>query len=93
MKTRTSETLFSISFVLSFPLLFLSDALFSINFLPSWVGDVAMFNPVNYAVNAIRALMINGYIWQSILPPWGVIALVAVVTLGVTIYQLRKVVS
>jgi ABC-2 type transport system permease protein len=93
MKTRTSETLFSISFVLSFPLLFLSDALFPINFLPSWVGDVAMFNPVNYAVNAIRALMINGYIWQSILPPWGVIAIVAVVTLSATIYQFRKVVS
>jgi ABC-2 type transport system permease protein len=93
MKTRSSETVFAIGGVITFPLLFLSPALFPISFLPTWVSDVSMFNPVSYAVNASRALMINGYEWGTILPAWGVIGLVAIVTLSATLYQFRKVVS
>ena len=93
MKTRSAETVFAIGGVLTFPLLFLSPALFPIDFLPTWVKDVSMFNPVSYAVNASRAFMITGYDWGTILPAWGVIGLVAIVTLGATLYQFRKVVS
>jgi ABC-2 type transport system permease protein len=93
MKTRSSETVFAIGGVLTFPLLFLSPALFPIDFLPIWVKDVSMFNPVSYAVNASRAFMINGFDWATILPAWGVIALVALITLSATLYQFRKVVS
>jgi ABC-2 type transport system permease protein len=93
MKTRSSETVFAIGGVLTFPLLFLSSALFPISFLPSWVGTVSMFNPVSYAVNACRAFMIYGYQWSTILPAWGVIGLVALLTMSATLYQFRKVVS
>jgi ABC-2 type transport system permease protein len=93
MKTRSSETVFAIGGFLTFPLLFLSPALLPINFLPDWVQNVSMFNPISYAINAIRTLMINGFDWTVILPAWGVIALVAIVTLGATLYQFRKVVS
>jgi ABC-2 type transport system permease protein len=93
MKTRSSETVFAIGGVITFPLLFLSPALFPISFLPSWVQTVSMFNPVSYAVNASRALMINGYDWGTILPAWGVIGLVALITMSATLYQFRKVVS
>jgi ABC-2 type transport system permease protein len=93
MKTRSSETVFAIGGFLTFPLLFLSTALFPIDFMPSWVQTISMFNPISYAVNAIRVLMTNGYDWGTILPAWGVIGLVAVVTLSATLYQFRKVVS
>ena len=93
MKTRSSETVFAIGGVITFPLLFLSSALFPISFLPTWVKDVSMFNPVSYAVDASRVLMINGYDWGTILPAWGVIGLVALITLSATLYQFRKVVS
>jgi ABC-2 type transport system permease protein len=93
MRTRSSETVFAIGGVITFPLLFLSPALFPISFLPTWVKDVSMFNPVSYCVTATRALMINGYNWGTILPAWGVIGLVALVTLSATLYQFRKVVS
>ncbi|HTY75715.1 MAG TPA: ABC transporter permease [Candidatus Nanoarchaeia archaeon] len=93
MKTRSSETVFAIGGVITFPLLFLSPALFPISFLPSWVQTVSMFNPVSYAVNASRAFMITGYDWGTILPAWGVIGLVAIVTMSATLYQFRKVVS
>ena len=93
MKTRSAETVFAIGGVITFPLLFLSTALFPIDFLPTWVKNVSMFNPVSYAVDASRALMINGYDWATILPAWGVIGLVALITMSATLYQFRKVVS
>lgn len=93
MKTRSSETVFAIGGVITFPLLFLSPSLVPIDFLPTWVKDVSMFNPVSYCVTASRALMITGYDWGTILPAWGVIALVAIITLSATLYQFRKVVS
>lgn len=93
MKTRSAETVFAIGGFLTFPLLFLSPALFPITFLPDWVQNVSMFNPVSYAINAIRTLMTNGFDWTVILPAWGVIGLVAILTLGATLYQFRKVVS
>jgi ABC-2 type transport system permease protein len=93
MKTRSAETVFAIGGVITFPLLFLSPALFPISFLPSWVQTVSMFNPVSYAVDASRAFMITGFDWATILPAWGVIALVAIITLSATLYQFRRVVS
>jgi ABC-2 type transport system permease protein len=93
MKTRSAETVFAIGGVITFPLLFLSSALLPISFLPTWVQNVAKFNPVSYAVDACRVLMISGYDWGTILPAWGVIGLVAIITLSATLYQFRKVVS
>lgn len=93
LKTRSSETVFAIGGFITFPLLFLSTALVPTASLPSWIGTASMFNPISYAVNAIRALMITGYDWSTVLQAWGVIALIAAVTLGATLYQFRKVVS
>jgi ABC-2 type transport system permease protein len=93
MKTRSSETVFAIGGFITFPLLFLSTALMPTSFLPTWISDVSMFNPISYTVNAIRVLMITGYDWGTILAAYGVIGLIAVVTLGATLYQFRKVVS
>jgi ABC-2 type transport system permease protein len=93
MRTRSAETVFAIGGFLTFPLLFLSTALFPLDFMPTWVQDISMFNPISYAVNAIRVLMTTGYDWSTILSSWGVIALVAIITLGATLYQFRKVVS
>ena len=93
MRTRSSETVFAIGGFLTFPLLFLSTALFPLDFMPTWVQNVSMFNPISYAVDAIRVLMTTGYDWGTILPAWGVIGLVAVITLGATLFQFRKVVS
>jgi ABC-2 type transport system permease protein len=86
IKTRSAETVFAIGGVIIFPLLFLSPALFPISFLLDWVQTMSMFNPVSYAVNASRAFMITGFDWGTILPAWGVIGLVAVITLSDPLY-------
>jgi ABC-type multidrug transport system permease subunit len=54
---------------------------------------VSSYNPISYAVNAIRVLIITGYDWSTILQAYGVIAGIGVVTLGATLYLFRKVVS
>jgi ABC-2 type transport system permease protein len=93
MKTRSSETVFAIGGFITFPLLFLSTALVPVSFQQSWIKDISNFNPISYAVNACRVLMITGFDWSTILQAFGVIALVAVITLSATLYQFRKVVS
>ncbi len=93
MKTRSAETVFAIGGFITFPLLFLSTALVPEGFQPDWIKTVSMFNPISYAVNACRVLMISGYDWGTILQAYGVIALVGVLTLSATVYQFRKVVS
>jgi ABC-2 type transport system permease protein len=93
LKTRSSETVFAIGGFLTFPLLFMSTALTPKLFMPDWISNVSNFNPISYAVDAARALMVTGYDWGTVLKAFGVIGFIAVVTLGATLYLFRKVVS
>jgi ABC-2 type transport system permease protein len=93
LKTRSSETVFAIGGFLTFPLLFMSTALTPKLFMPDWISTVSNFNPISYTVDAARALMVTGYDWTTVLKAFGVIGLIAVVTLGATLYLFRKVVS
>ncbi|MDA4122952.1 MAG: ABC transporter permease [Thaumarchaeota archaeon] len=94
MRTRSTETVFGIGFTLSFPLLFMSTALVPVSFMPTWMQDVSSVNPITYAVNAVRDLSLPGYFSLSAeLTALGVIAGIAVVTMGATLYLFRKVVS
>ncbi len=99
LKTKSAETVFGIAGFLTFPLLFMSTALVSQGLMPEWMQSVSKYNPISFAVNAIRALTMgtaqapNGYDWTLILQAYGVIALIALITLGATLYLFRKVVS
>jgi ABC-2 type transport system permease protein len=93
LKTKSSETVFAVGGFLTFPLLFMSTALTPLDFMPDWIKTVSMFNPISYTVDAVRALMIDGYVWSTILSAYAVIALISVITLGTTLYLFRKVVS
>ena len=93
LKTRSSETVFAFGSFLTFPLLFMSTALTPLDFMPDWIQTVSMFNPISYTVDAVRVLMINGFVWHTILSAYLVIGLVAIVTLSSTLYLFRKVVS
>lgn len=93
LKTRSSETVFAFGSFLTFPLLFMSTALTPLDFMPEWIQTVSRFNPISYTVDAVRVLMIDGFVWNTILSAYFVIGLVALVTLGSTLYLFRKVVS
>jgi len=102
LKTKSGETVFGIAGFLTFPLLFMSTALVDPTSMPPWMQTVSSYNPISFAVNAIRSLIMppphcvictNVFDWSTILQAYGVIALIGVVTLGATLYLFRKVVS
>jgi ABC-2 type transport system permease protein len=93
LRTKSAETVFGIAGTLTFPLLFMSTALVRQDFMPDWMRTVSTYNPISIAVNAIRDLIMNGYVWGSFSEAYGVITLIAILTLGATFYEFRKVVS
>ena len=103
LKTKSAETVFGIAGALTFPLLFMSTALVTLGFMPDWMQKVSNYNPISFAVNAIRNPITGcnlnltvcniGFDWGTILQAFGVIAGIGVVTLGATLYLFRKVVS
>jgi len=93
LKTRSSETVFAFGSFLTFPLLFMSTSLTPLDFMPEWIQTVSMFNPISYTVDAVRVLMIDGFVWDTILSAYLVIGFIAIITLGSTLYLFRKVVS
>ena len=93
LKTKSSETVFAIGSFLTFPLIFMSTSLTPLEFMPDWIKTVSMLNPISYTVDAIRVLMIDGFVWDTIFSAYVVITLIAIVTLGATLYMFRKVVN
>ncbi|MGH9917292.1 MAG: ABC transporter permease, partial [Nitrososphaerales archaeon] len=62
--------------------------------MPAWIADVSSVNPISISVNAIRALAITGsYSTGTVVEAFVIIAGIAVVTMGATLYLFRKVVS
>ncbi|MBI3859390.1 MAG: ABC transporter permease [Thaumarchaeota archaeon] len=94
LRTKSAETVFGIGGFLTFPLLFMSTSLVPTDAMPEWIKAVSSVNPISFAVNAVRDLSLPNYFSAgSILTAVGVIGLIAIVTLGATLYLFRKVVS
>ena len=60
---------------LTLPLIFLSTALVPIQAMPTWMGILAKFNPMTYATEAVRALIIGGWEIAALLKVLAVLAL------------------
>ena len=93
LRTKSAETVFGIAGTLTFPLLFMSTALMRQELMPTWMANVSTYNPISIAVNAIRDLIMKGYVWGSFSEAYAVISLIGILTLGATFYEFRKVVS
>lgn len=94
LKTKSAETVFGIAGFLTFPLLFMSTSLVPATAMPSWIQNVSSVNPISFAVDAVRSLALLGeFVLGTILTAVLVIAAIAVVTLGATLYLFRKVVN
>lgn len=63
---KQPETFWAVVNFLTVPLLFMSSALFPLEFVPPWLRTLALLNPVTYAINALRTLMIQGWQWGSL---------------------------
>ncbi|MCU1578744.1 MAG: multidrug transporter permease [Rhodoglobus sp.] len=78
---RQQTALIAISQLISFPLMFLSSAIMDTSLSPAWVGDVARFNPFEWAVVAGREALQDAPDWATIWANLGLLAgLVVVMT-------------
>ena len=59
LRSSNWQTQMAIINLLNLPLLFASNALFPVKIMPAWLRDVVRVNPVSYAIDAIRQLLIG----------------------------------
>lgn len=57
---KSREAFMGIGQVLTFPLFFVSNAIFPVALMPTWLQVLSRFNPLSYQVDALRALMLAG---------------------------------
>jgi ABC-2 type transport system permease protein len=102
-RIRSMQAFMALVQMLMMPLFFLSGALFPLTGLPGWLTVLTRLDPLTYAVDPIRRLVLAyaapgmpfvGVTWQSwIVPTWLELALVAATAfcaLGVAILQFRR---
>ncbi|WP_308466288.1 ABC transporter permease [Rathayibacter soli] len=78
---KTQTALIGISQLISLPLMFLSSAIMNTKLSPEWVGNVARYNPFEWAVVAGRQAMQNTPDWGAVWANLGLLAaLVAVMS-------------
>jgi ABC-2 type transport system permease protein len=91
---KNMDAMFAIMSLLSFPLLFMSPAMFPLSMMPAWLQDLAQFNPVTYGVQPIRALFINDWgTFIGLLPDLGVIAIFSIAMITIATVLFRRSVS
>lgn len=89
--TRNSEVTMIVGILITFPVLFLSNAMMPPFLLPDWLRTVAKWNPASYVIDAVRALANTGYDWGEVGQAFGIIAGLAVVTFSGAVRLFRKV--
>jgi ABC-2 type transport system permease protein len=87
------QTQMAIINLLNLPLLFASNALFPVKIMPSWLQTVAKLNPVSYANDAIRQLLLGSTGQFSLALDFSVLGAFAAVLAAVGIYLSWKLLS
>jgi ABC-2 type transport system permease protein len=75
---------FSVLGFLSLPMIFLSSALVPLAAMPAWMGMLARLNPMTWAIDAVRPLILSG--WTEALPKVGVAVLIIVAFDAICLY-------
>ncbi len=75
---------FSVLGFLSLPMIFLSSALVPLQAMPSWMSFLAKFNPMTWAIDAVRPLILSG--WAEALPKVGMVVMIMLVFDAICLY-------
>jgi len=75
---------FSVLGFLSLPMIFLSSALVPLQAMPAWMSFLAKFNPMTWAIDAVRPLILSG--WAEALPKIGMVVMIMLVFDAVCLY-------
>jgi ABC-2 type transport system permease protein len=71
------------------PLIFLSSALVPRSVMPPWMSFLALLNPMTYAIEGVRSLILVGWVWPLLAKLMAVLLLfdIACVYLGTRIFR------
>ena len=58
---KTHETLMAVMNFFTMPLMFTSNAMMPLSFMPSWLQAIAKVNPLSFAINPMRSLFLTGW--------------------------------
>jgi ABC-2 type transport system permease protein len=78
------------SFVIFFPLFFLSDAVMPKQVLTGWFSAIASYNPVTYLIDALRALIVTGWDGGVLLKGLAALAGIGVLSMTAAFFALRS---
>jgi len=87
---RGHEQFFSITSLVSLPLLFISSALVPESVMPIWLRQAAMFNPLTYAIDGTRQLILQGLSLPELSSVFAVIAFFDVCMFGLAVWILKR---
>jgi ABC-2 type transport system permease protein len=93
LRSSDWQTQMAIINLLNLPLLFASNALFPVKIMPIWLQWVVKFNPVSYAIDGARQLLLGSPGTNSLAVDFGVITAFAAVLTGVGIVMSWKLLS
>jgi ABC-2 type transport system permease protein len=77
------------TFVVFFPLFFLSDAVVPKQALTGWFSTIATYNPVTYVLAALRSLITSGWRADTLLEGLAAVAGIGVVSMSLAMLALR----
>jgi ABC-2 type transport system permease protein len=75
---------FSVLGFLSLPMIFLSSALVPLVAMPGWMQALALFNPMTWAIDAVRPLILSG--WGDALPRVGMVIVIMLIFDALCLY-------
>ncbi len=82
-------TFFAVAGFISLPLLFMSNAFVPLDAMPVWMEVVARINPLTYAIEAMRTLVLDG--WESrVAASLAVLGAAGAICLALGTWQFRK---
>jgi ABC-2 type transport system permease protein len=79
----------SATFVVFFPLFFLSDAVVPKQALTGWFSAIATYNPVTYVLAALRSLITSGWQVGTLMEGCAAIAGIGCVSMSLALLSLR----
>jgi len=87
--TKSEQATSALS-LLMFPVVFISTAFVPADLMPGWMQVVNDWNPVTYQIEAVRALMVDGYDWGAIGRALLAMAAIGAVLLAGTLVSFRR---
>ncbi|WP_456474669.1 ABC transporter permease [Candidatus Pyrohabitans sp.] len=84
------EQLMVMMMVIIMPMWFLSGGLYPLESMPDWMRPLAIVNPMTYATDAARAIMIRGIIWETLVLNLAVISAFALTMFLLGSYSFKK---